>query len=169
MTGHVLLIDGSPDFLKQFLRTANTHASDSEESLQLLIMIVIIRLVFPDDKDEIISVISACKTWDDKIDKLLEFSKDHNTYSEEYIRKMSLSIYLRTKMVIDLDLNSFSMINSSITLVRPTDAVFSEIVEDYHLTKYTKGKVFLKFAEGNHTSILDNKKIVDYIHNIITL
>lgn len=167
MMGHVLLIDGAPIFLKR-LALEKIMVKYDEEALQLMLIIGIIQLLFPEENMDIIRVITRCKSWEERIHKLSEFAKDQNVYSEDYIRKMITATYLRVKMAVNQDSDNIIPINSPITLIRPTESVFTDIVDDYDLPKYTTGAFTLKLVEGNHSTILENKKIAEIINSIVT-
>lgn len=165
MMGHVLLIDGSPSFLKQ-LSKAKISTEITDESMQLMLTIAIVHNIFPEESpDEIMSKLTVCKTWNDKVSKLCEFGKASNSeYTENYLRSMTHGMYRRLKMVMEYDTKNVKKIKTGITLVRPTEVAVVEIDEDYELSKYTEGKVNLKFIEGNHITMLDNSKLSDIIN-----
>lgn len=164
MQGHVLLIDGAPVFLKQ-LSTAKISTEITEESVQLMLIIVIVQNIFPEESPEkIMGKLTECPTWDDKVEKLVEFGRAQSEFSEGYMRKMTRALYTRLKMVFDYDTERITKIKSSITLVRPTEVAVVEIDEDYELSKYTEGSINLKFIEGNHITMLDNAKLPQIIN-----
>lgn len=166
MMGHVLLIDGAPIFLKR-LTLEKIMVEYDEEALQLLMIIGLIQLLFPDENVDIIRVITKCNSWEERINKLSEFTKDQNVYSEDYIRKMTTATYFRVKMAVNQDLDNIIPIKSPITLIRPTESFFTDIVDDYDLPKYTTGAFSLKLVEGNHSTILENSKIAEIINSIV--
>lgn len=160
MKGHVLLIDGAPNFLKQ-LSYGHIGTEVTDESIQIMLVLAIIRNVLPDENPEdIIPVLAKCATWQNKIDFLIKFGKKAETkYSEEYLRNMMVALYNRLKIVFDFDTEHTVKIKSSITLIRPTEVAVVDIDEDYDLSRYTEGSISLKFIEGNHTTMLDHPKL----------
>lgn len=160
MKGHVLLIDGAPNFLKQ-LSYGHLTTEVNDEVLQMLLVVGIVQNVFPDENPEdLIAALSKCETWEDKVDFLAIYSKKADTeYSEPYLRNMMEALYNRLKIVFSFDTKNVTKIKSSITLVRPTEVAVVDIDEDYELSKYTEGSITLKFLEGNHTTMLDNPKL----------
>lgn len=165
MNGQVVLIDGAPPFLKHLV-VDQMPDNFTDEALQLLLIINLIRMIFPDEHIDIIKAITASETWDDRINQLLDFAKDQNMYSKEYIRNMTNATFLRIKMAVNIDLNVIEPITSPITLIRPTEASMIDIVEDYGLSKYTTDAVHLNFIEGNHSSMLDNNKLIKIINDL---
>jgi fatty acid synthase, animal type len=163
--GEVVLIDGAPPFLKKLSLDQMTE-DYTDESIQLIIMAGIIRMIFPEDNTEIIRIIAACPTWDERVKKLIEFSKEQNIYSEQYVLQMTTAIFNRIKIALSTDLENVEPIKSSITLVRPTEVSVIDIEEDYGLSRYTEQPINLKFIEGNHVTMLDNPKLGQIINEM---
>lgn len=169
MKGHILLIDGAPNYLRQLsYGTIGTKEPPNDASIQGMLLIAIVNQILADNHpDEILAALAPVKTWPEKINKLVEFGKRANIeYSGEYLRKMIDAFYTRLKLVFEFDEQSVKKIKSSITLVRPTEVSVVDIDEDYELSKYTDGKIDLKFIEGNHTTMLDNEKLVQIINDV---
>lgn len=168
MKGHILLIDGSPLWLKQlgYAHIGGTQQV-SDEMVQVMLLMVIVNMVFPDDSpEEIIASLADFATWPEKVNHLVNLGlKSNLKYSEDYLRKMVSSLYSRLRLVFDFDINAVPKVKSSITLVRPTEVAVVDIDEDYELSKYTEGTVQLKFIEGNHGTMLDNPQLADIIND----
>lgn len=168
MKGHVMLIDGAPTFLKQLsFATLGTADNATDQAIQTLLIHAICIQIFPDaNPDELFMNILEQKTWSDQLDRLVEFGKKANIeYSEQYMRDIVNAMYSRLKLVFAFDTENVQKIQSSITLVRPTEVSVVDIDEDYELSKYTEGAVNLKFVEGNHTTMLDNDKLIQLIND----
>ncbi|KAJ6625428.1 Fatty acid synthase [Pseudolycoriella hygida] len=164
MTGNVVLIDGAPVFLKQ-LSYGHISSEVTDESIQLMLIIAIIQIIFPtENPEELSSKIKECPTWEAKLDKLVQFVKSQVEFSEEYIRSITKAVYNRLKIVFEFDTTHVKKIKSPITLIRPTEVAFTEIEEDYELSRFTEMPVTLKFIEGNHSSMLDNIKLADIVN-----
>lgn len=169
MKGHVLLIDGAPNFLKHLsLATLGSNKTVTDAAIQMMLIHVICQQVFPNDNpDEIFMTISALKTWPEKVNRLVEFGiKANIEYSEQYLRDMLDALFNRLKLVFNYEEGTYAKIKSSITLVRPTEVAVVDIDEDYELSKHTEGTVNLKFIEGNHTTMLDNDKLQQIINDV---
>lgn len=168
MQGHVLLIDGAPMFLKQLCYGhVGTTENVSDAIIQTMLIHAICTRILPDDNpDEIIATLSELKTWPEQINRLVEFGLKANIeYSEQYLRNTVDAMFHRLKMVFTYDAKTAKKIQSSITLVRPTEVSVVEIDEDYELSKLTEGTVSLQFVEGNHTSMLENEKLSQIIND----
>lgn len=168
MKGHILLIDGSPLWLKQlgYAHIGGTQKV-SDETVQAMLLIAIVNHVMPDDNsEEIIASLVDFATWPEKIDHLVDYGTKNNLkYSEDYMRRMVYSMYGRLRLIFDFDINAVPKVKSSITLVRPTEVAVVDIEEDYELSKYTEGTVQLKFVEGNHSTMLDNPQLTQIIND----
>lgn len=168
MTGHILLIDGAPAFLKHLsIATLGQSLNITDSAIQMMLISVIAYRVFPNDNpEEILLTLAELNTWPEKINRLVEFGHAVNIeYSERYLRDMLDALFHRLKLVFNHDYNKDIKLKSSITLVRPTEVAVVDIDEDYELSKLTEGSVNLKFLEGNHTSMLDNEKLSDIIND----
>lgn len=168
--GHIMLIDGAPNFLKHLSagHLAPTE-SFSDEAIQLMVIAAIISNVLKEGPHEIIrALLRDCKTWDGKVDCLVQQGVKYNLkYSVDYMRNMVYSMYNRLRYVLNYNENdTIKKLQSSITLVRPTEVAVVDIDEDYELSKYTEGTVQLKFVEGNHTTMLDNVQLAQIICDV---
>jgi fatty acid synthase, animal type len=163
--GEVVLIDGAPPFLKK-LSVDQMTEDYTDESIQIVIMAGIIRMIFPEDNTEIIRIIATCPTWDERVTKLIEFSKEQNIYSEQYVSNMMKALFLRIKIALEADIVNVVPLQSAITLIRPTEVSVIDIDEDYGLSKYTEHPINLKFIEGNHLTMLENPKLGQIINEM---
>lgn len=165
MTGNVLLIDGAPVFLKQ-LSYGQITTDITNESIQLMLIVAIVQNIFPEESPEQIMLkLTECPTWEKKVDKLVEFGRAQSEYSEQYMRSTTQAMYNRLKILLNYDTENVQRIKSHITLVRPTEVAVVDIDEDYELSRFTEGQVNLKFIDGNHTTVLDNDKLIQIIND----
>lgn len=160
--GKILLIDGAPKFLHKL---ALDQMSDNwtEETVQIVLFAGILNTIYPDETTDVLPIISGCPSFEARMDKLLELTKDQNIYSESYLRMMTKALFNRIKITLLYDVNKITPLESPITLVRPTEVSVVDIEEDYGLAEYTKGTVSLKFLEGNHITMLENPKLTQII------
>lgn len=168
MKGHILLLDGAPSFLKQLsIATLGPTQEITDNAIQMMLLTAICHRVFPNDyPDEIISTLSELKTWPEKVDRIVEIARTAKMeYSEQYMRDMVEALFIRLKSVFTYDLDKNFKVQSSITLVRPTEVAVVDIDEDYELSKITTGAVSIKFVEGNHQTMLDNEKLPEVIND----
>ncbi|XP_055698842.1 fatty acid synthase [Phlebotomus papatasi] len=166
MSGQILLIDGAPAFLKR-LAIGQMTEDYTDETIQIVLISGIIRIIFPDENaEDLFARISELKTWEDRVNKLVELSKHQHVYSEGYLRLMADALLMRLKVILEADITNIVPLKCPITLVRPTEVSIVDIDEDYELSKYTTGPVNLKFIEGNHISMLENSKLPQIINDL---
>ena len=164
--GKIVLIDGAPMFVNR-LATDQLSIDSTDEFIQTILLSTIVPTVFPQDNGEFTKAILSLTTWESRINKLIELSKNQKLYSDNYIREMSNALFNRIKKILNIDLKSFKPLNNTpISFVRPLQASIIDIDEDYGLSKYSKQKINLKFVEGNHMSMLDNSKLTDFINEL---
>lgn len=166
MSGKVLLIDGSPKFLRQ-LAIGQMSEDYNDEIVQCVILSGIIRTIFPDENSEdLFAKILELPHWLDRVNKLIEMSQQQHVYSEPFLRKSADALYKRLKALMGWTNSDTKKINAPITLVRPTEVSVVDIEEDYGLSNHTSGSVSLKFIEGNHISMLENTKLAQIINEL---
>lgn len=163
-----MCIDGSPTLLKKMIQNFVKSKDVTDEKIQLELITNIMQAVFPEENlENIRHKMEQLKTWESKLDKLIEFIKWSQLEIEtEYFSTISSGIYNRTIAAHHSQTENFVKIRSPIVLVRPTDAIVSDIDEDYELQRYTEGLVTLKFIDGNHQTILENPKLIDIINEM---
>lgn len=170
LKGHVVLIDGSPAFLKKLSSdqvSLVTEKDDKDKQLHDTLMMAALRVIFPGEELEFWNTIeSVGSDWNTRIEKLIEVGINHNIYSADYTRNMMNALFNRTKMASENNLEEHFQIESDITIIRPTEVSVMEIDEDYGLSAYTKGHVNLKFVEGNHVTMLENSKLIQIINEV---
>lgn len=166
--GLVLCIDGSPTLLKKMIQNFVKSKDVTEEKIQLELTANIMQAVFPEENlDNIRNKMEQMKTWESKLEKLVEFIKWSQIEMEtEYFVSLCSGIYNRALAAHRIQTDNFVKIKSPIVLVRPIHAIVSDIDEDYELARYTEGLVTLKFIDGDHQSILENPKLIEVINEM---
>lgn len=163
MHGKVMLIDGSPHFLKKLLHYLNGNdiATLSDTDIKR-IMATIMKGLFSIKDMEV-----DTSNWNAFTKVLVQTTADHFKYSEEYCREIVDSILSRIKLIANAEEEpTRGKIQSDIILIRPTDLAFNVNVDDYGLSKYTDGKVEVKVLKGNHSTILENAGLVSIINSM---
>lgn len=175
--GHVILIDGSPAYLKR-LAQGLVKTTKVDDYTDLLFMVIFTHLCRSDLRDNFIATLAKCTDQQQKIDMTIEFlsTEIKTTYSTDYLKKIISAILNRLKVVIGLNVDGDEIttvmeqkLKSSITLIRPTQASFSDIVEDYGLHKYTEQEVTIKYVDGNHLTVLENIELTNIINRLTSL
>lgn len=179
--GHIILIDGSPGYLSrlgQGLCRNIDHIRTAEILENDLIMVLFTHFCSSDQLDRFSKKLTNCDENDDlstKIGLMSEFvtGEFKTAYSEKYLKNIMTAIVNRLKVVMNLNSQTDQLmgvmdrkLKSAITLIRPTQATFTEIAEDYDLHNYSEQKVNIKFVAGNHLTVLDNVELTDILNNI---
>lgn len=165
MKGRIVLIDGAPAFLRKLV-VDQMPTADLDEGVQAVLIMGIIRMVFPEEKIDTLQIMKDYPTWELRVDKMVELAKDQYLYSTDYLRKMANCLFLRIKMVICYKNDMQTLLKAPITLIRPTEISIVEVDEDYGLQKLTKGEVDVKFINGNHMTMTENPKLVQIINEL---
>lgn len=164
-----MCVDGSPAFLRKLLLTLSDETDTiSEEVLELKLIVQLVHTIFPEETLEEIAVkMCKYKTWDAKLNALIEFTKSAKlSMNETFLRNFSIGLYHRALSALQYPIDNESRISAPITLVRGSEAAVQDIDEYYELTKYTKGPVNLKYIDGNHQTVLENVALIDIINGI---
>nr|XP_003703606.1 PREDICTED: fatty acid synthase [Megachile rotundata] len=164
LVGHLILIDGSPAYLKAIKEIC--FPAPTEEEFQDQILIDILKICKSTTIPEFSSELSNFSTWDEKLNKLVEHvpPEIRKDYTPESIRKFCTSIYNRVRVIGKYDPTSLPPLRTPITLLKPT--LPAVLLDDatYGLNKLTYGKVTVHEIEGNHVSMLDNVKVAAAIN-----
>lgn len=164
INGHIVLMDCGPLFLQKLVLEQipsldSVHSKETVNALQTLVLSGVTSIISPTESMEIRKAILECKTWEERIDKLVKFSANQTIYSVDYLKNIVNALYCRLTMVFKMDLNCVDPVNSPITLIRPNHVSLANIDEDYGLGKYTNSSCTLKFMEGNHMTMIENDEL----------
>lgn len=162
--GKTVLIDSSPDFLKMITEESFLH-DVSETNLQVQLLMRFIAMVWPQDTQEFEDLLRSLPDWKSRLNQLIESAPDHTQYSKRYQKLIMNAAYHRVKSVLKYNGVEHHSMSSPTTLIRPSE-VAMHTEEDYGLSKYTKEPVSVIFVEGNHFTVLENKKAADIINKV---
>lgn len=174
--GHVILIDGSPDYLFKLADGVHKATKIHDNLEDNLIMILFMHFCGSDHSDVFVTKLMKCKSLSTKIELISEFisSEFKANYSKKYLLNHIEAILNRLKIVMSLNVEANELtdivgnkLKSTITLIRPTHASFTKIADNYELHKYTQHKVNVKFIDGNHLSMLENIDLANILNDII--
>lgn len=83
---------------------------------------------------------------------------ESSPHSPKYQREVALGMYKRLFGLVHYA-PTFLKLATPITLFRPETAALQNIPEDYNLSQFTERPVEVKFYEGDHLTILENKEV----------
>lgn len=178
--GHLMLIDGSPIFVKQMIEgvaraTQHDHGDDQLSPEDTRIM-----MIFDHggsgERDTFTAKLAECTSYDSKVELLVDFLSHEikSAYSVEYLKKVCISIMNRLKMGMNMNVESDAFaglmdakLKSEIILIRPKIASFAGIAEDYGLQGYSEQPITIHHIDGTHMSVLENSELADIINEVI--
>ncbi|XP_076681300.1 fatty acid synthase-like [Andrena cerasifolii] len=162
--GHLILIDGSPDYMKAIKSTHLSVPTDAEFRSALLM--AFLSITNPSAMPEFKLELHECTTWEEKLEKVISHTPEEisKTYNRDTQKAICTFFYNRLCTLDTYDSNSQTPLRTPITLLKPTlpGAEMSDAA--YGLRQVTYGRVTVHEIEGNHSSILDNSKVVAAIN-----
>lgn len=168
--GRVLLIDGAPVYLKRLEAAITKSTSKDENSEDVLIMLTFFNLCSGEDTEKFIAQLQESDSWSKKMDLLHDYLPDaiKSAYSTPYLHKILAAMSNRLKAVTKLNIDGDAVekivkLQSPVTLIRPTQASFTDIADDYALSKLAARPIDVRYVQGNHLSMLDNEEITKII------
>ncbi|XP_046608837.1 fatty acid synthase-like [Neodiprion virginianus] len=155
-SGRLVLIDGSPDYMKAL---CSEHIIvDDDAQMQSLLLLKFMDAVDPSKSTELALELKKCSTWEEKLTVFTNnVPADRNlNFTVEDQQAMCSSFYNRIKAVLSYNFPVTSRLNTPITIIKPTIQAVRTISEDYGLGLITCKKVEICYAKGNHVSMLDD-------------
>lgn len=166
-TGHVVAIDGSPDWSLQSAKQMEA-ASSENDSIELWIYKFFIRTAFSTQANAVMKQVFSKRTWNERLTTLHANMKTQYTFSLEYLRDMLINAMVnRTKICLKFDEYLFPvLISTKITLLRASQTILLDYEEDYGLQKLCSQPIENIVLDGGHVSIISNTRIPEIINNL---
>jgi hypothetical protein len=162
--GTVKIIDGSPQFLKKIASIISPDGAD--KGIQTTILVTCARLLLQNEIKATLEKVFAHNTWDAQLTAFAEIGETRSQYTMAYGIKMLKALVNRFKICVNAEKLSLPVLqNTSISLIRPTEASTAGFDEDYGLGKYCSEKVNVSVIAGNHASILRNDELLKLLNN----
>lgn len=172
MNGRVLLMDGSPVYLKRMSEAMIKTTSKKENMEDVLIILVYFNMCGGDRTYKFTMQLQECRSWSQKMDLLYRHLPEaiKCAYSSDYLYDVMCGMANRLKSVININFESeIVKLKSPVMLVRPKQASFTDIPHDYDLSKYTEHPVEVRYVQGNHLTMLDGNEIIEIIDDFAPL
>ncbi|VVC31224.1 Thioesterase,Alpha/Beta hydrolase fold [Cinara cedri] len=160
--GKLWLIDSAPQFLRVTTELSVSGENPLDDEIQIQLLKRFFDLVWPQNKDKLLMEFGNINSWDERLNYFVEKVPDDVNYSKSYQKQLFNSAYIKLKAIINYDETPTVILKTPTLLIRPTEQVLP-ITEDYGLSKYFESSVMVHFVEGNHYTILENKKIGELI------
>ncbi|XP_046415450.1 fatty acid synthase-like isoform X1 [Neodiprion fabricii] len=154
-TGRLVMLDGSPDYVKTFLSSLTTK---SEDELQTFVFLKIMDAVASFAVSKLTTELFSCRDWEEKIAAFTRNMPKNNllNFTPEDQNTLCLGIYRRIKALLDYDCSNLLPIKSPVTLVRTRASSILFDTEDYGLKRLTQNKMKIYYAEGDHITMLND-------------
>ncbi|OAD57941.1 Fatty acid synthase [Eufriesea mexicana] len=164
LIGNLILIDGSPNYMKTI--KSEHFASTSEDEYENTCLTDILSVTNTPTLAECKLDLAKCKNWEEKLDTIFKHTTDEvrKIYSPQAQKAIVSFIYNRLSVLDKYDPSSRPPLRTPITLLIPEVPAVQLPDEGYGLEKLTHGKVTIHKIEGNHASMLDNDKIAAAIN-----
>ncbi|XP_060866838.1 fatty acid synthase-like [Metopolophium dirhodum] len=161
-TGQLWLIDSAPQFLKMTTELAIRGDKTQDQEIQVQLILRFLDLVWPHNKTKFTTELYQINSWNERLNYFIEQVPDDVVYSKDYQKQLLNCAYIKLKAIINYDGKPNGSLKTRTLLIRPTEQVLP-ISEDYGLSEYFNSAVMVHFVEGNHYSILENKKVAELI------
>lgn len=161
--GKLVLIDGSPQFLKKrFAESFPMNMTDAE--IQNVIVKDFARKAFKAVSNEELDSACAQPTWESKIQKLAELDTDNN---HKAVMSASLeAAFNRIKIILNEDFTNIQVTDKTpVMLIQPSEFNPS-IGNDYGLKEHFSRDVRVETVKGNQYNMLGNKSVVEVINSL---
>ncbi|XP_070493817.1 fatty acid synthase-like [Chironomus tepperi] len=153
----VTLIDGSPIFLNTLVRD-HLVTNNFEEIIETLILKTVVEGTMRGENSKVIHILQSKLSLVEKISALVNEIDGLKIYSESHIAEMIKVILDRSRLIYNLNINEFSLLNKvKIKLIRPQSSALKNLENDYGLTRYSTHPVDVRFVNGDHLSMLDTE------------
>ncbi|XP_017771571.1 PREDICTED: fatty acid synthase-like [Nicrophorus vespilloides] len=162
---NLILLDGSPAFMKYIIEQNMIITPDSEFETSLICILLSVYL--PVDKiAEVRNELLKCKDFAARVQLAVDITPKGLPHTKKYLKSVCIASYARLKAVYNYK-TSFDKLITPVTLFRPTNSVDFDIAKDYGLSKHIAENVKVEFFKGDHASILENVDMVKAINSIL--
>lgn len=167
-TGHLVMIDGSPQFVKQLAENLLSDVIEDDDKIKQRVSAMSIKALEPTMTENKIKEILSEDSFEMQFKKFKELSGTNFEYSLSYIKDFNEGLFNRSKITLDLNENSLpSLHKTPISLLKSTESSLVNISEDYELRKFSSFDIDIHSIEGNHQTMLKNAEIVSLLNKII--
>ncbi|XP_031358296.1 fatty acid synthase-like [Photinus pyralis] len=167
LIGKVILIDGSPEMLKELIKQQFPSEHEPEASLETAVLFNIITSYTPLEATVALrEAVRQLGTLEERVEYLLEVMPEEIPHSKEYQKQVAMAVCTKTKALYNYEAK-FPKLKSEVTLIKPNEASVVNYDQDYGLQKLCEKPVRVHTVEGTHETIVQNPELADYINKII--
>lgn len=167
--GRILLIDGSPIYMKKMFTSMMSPTAQKDRNVEdILIMLLYFNMCSKNTTYDFIDQLPNWDSWPKKMDLLFRYVPDtiKQTYSTQYMRNVCTAMLKRVLAIVktSTDIGPDAVkLKSLATLVRPTQTPFSDIADDFDLSKYFEKTVDIRFVKGTNAKMLNNDEVIQIV------
>ncbi|XP_048505770.1 fatty acid synthase-like [Athalia rosae] len=152
--GRLILIDGSPEYMK--VLAALNFKVDTDEQLQSNVLLSLMDVIGQSASQKFAEKLKSCDSWEKMVAAFMDCAPAtvNLIFKPEHQPILCECIYNRIRAVRNYDPSSLPPLRTPITLIKPKNETIAFDAEDYGLGSLTKEKVKIFYAEGDHLSML---------------
>ncbi|XP_048505788.1 fatty acid synthase-like [Athalia rosae] len=156
-SGRLVLIDGSPDLVKSL--AAQNFNETSDEEFQTQVILEFTNHIAPTAAKKVFAELQNRYTWEERVETFLNGLSAHmsSKLTPEFLRLMCLCLYNRLRAIGKYKPSAFPPLKAPIILIKPKRATVRSISEDYGLGSLTQGNIRIRYADGNHLTVLNDE------------
>ncbi|XP_076764194.1 fatty acid synthase-like [Xylocopa sonorina] len=159
LKGQLIIIDGSPNYLK--VAKSELYKTSTEDEFQNMLLTGIMKLI----NIECDINLRQCTNWNEKLDTFIKNVPDKMLiFSPENMKTIISLIYKRLNLCDTYNPSPLLPLKTPITLLKPTLPVIRLSDPAYGLRELTEGKVIVHTINGDHISILEHKNVAAIIN-----
>ncbi|XP_036142705.1 fatty acid synthase-like isoform X1 [Monomorium pharaonis] len=157
--GRLVLIDGAPEQIKMMYKHFTSNFNETH--LQIAVLINIMKIYSQEINKKIVMELEKCNTWEERYDIFARsFLVMNRSLSPANLKTLCTTVYKYSSAIRHYDPSTLPPIKSPIILLKPTQPLHISITdEDYGLHKVTQNMIQVHYVDGNHVTILRNKKV----------
>ncbi|CAH1394198.1 unnamed protein product, partial [Nezara viridula] len=164
--GNLILIDSSPELMKQMAYTDYSDKLDNVAQLNIILK-VFDYIGAGKVRAEVMESLRQIPEWDLKLDFMQQTYKAKLPISEKFLKQLFHASYCRLLSLYEFGDFPEKCISSKGSLIKPKEKLSAALNEDYGLSKYFQSPFSVYSEEGNHITILSNLKTATTITEII--
>lgn len=162
--GKIICVDGSPLFVHQYTNFFFPTDDLSDENVKQIIATGYARKYLIDDAA--LADIVKQKTFDQKTRKMTEYIMATVDITSDQLLKEIDWMINRIKISMHTDKLSFEKLHiASLVLIKAKTEIIKDLPRDFGLQQYSAKEVFIQTLEGDHSTIIQNKKLTEVVES----
>ncbi|XP_043664579.1 fatty acid synthase-like [Vespula pensylvanica] len=161
----LILIDGAPQHIKTLIQQ-QLHSSSQEEFESNILLAILNAFIFINSA-ELELELRKCSSWNEKVNVFFNIlsSEQRELFFKSNQKDIIHSFYVRLQAAIAYNPKPIPYVRAPITLFKPMLASVRNEQYDYGLQNITQAKVDVHVVDGDHITMLEDKKIAMAIND----